>query len=95
MLCDLGGAAPLSTHVHMHACIRGFQLQTSDLDQGKPNSNCRWLYSSKCCCAEWNNMVYFTRGINVGALTKVCNLLKYIISVPICHAHICTVQILK
>jgi len=36
-------------------------------------------------------MVYFTRGVNVGALTKVCNLLKYIISVPICHTHMyCT-----
>ena len=97
MLCDLGGAAPLSTRVHMHACMHShcFQLQTSDFYRERPSSKCRWLYSSKRSCAEWNNMLYFTRGVNVGALTKVCNLLKYIISVPICHTHICTVQILK
>ena len=41
MLCDLGGAAPLSTRVHMHACMHShcLQLQTSDFDQERQAQN--------------------------------------------------------
>jgi hypothetical protein len=28
------------------------------------------------------------KGLNDEALTKVCDLLKYIISVPVCHTHV-------
>jgi len=32
-------------------------------------------------------MVHFTRAVHDGALTKVRDLMKYIVSMPVCHTH--------
>ena len=87
-----GGCTTVWTdiHTHMHACmhLHCFEIQSSDLTIKKSNSKCIWFYSNTgYCCAEWNNMVYFTRGANDGDLARFRDLLKYIIWMSICHTH--------
>ena len=79
-----------TTHTHTYARmhLHCFEIQTYDLTIKKSNSKCIWVYSnSGYYCAEWNNMVYFTRGANNGVLARFRDLLKYIIWMSICHTH--------
>jgi len=81
----------IHTYTHIHACTcAGFRYKLLSWRWSrKVKLKMYVFYSNKgYCSADWNDMVYFTRGVNDGALTKVCNLLKYIISMPICHTHV-------
>jgi len=77
------------TTVSTHARVLLWDTTFLPEDQEISKSKCRLLYSNvRYCYVSWNYMAYFTRGVNVGAITKVPNLLQYIISVPICHKYV-------